>query len=228
MGAGRLAPADAYYAGRGQLGNVDRGLRLLRHLVDGNSNDYEAWWRIARSENYLGRKAPDDRTAAREFEAGVEAGRKAVALEPNRVEGHFWLGANYGLLAETEGWLKGLRLVDTVRNEMEVVIRLDANYEQSAGQRSLARLYYRAPFFKGGDKQRSIALLQDCLKHHPRDSFAMLYLADDYLAVGRRDEARDMLDRILNLCCDPDYGPELEDNQQEARARLRDEFRTGK
>src|ERR1051326_1989577 len=119
-------------------------------------------------------------------------------------------------------------MLDTIRQEMEMVVRLDPDYEQAAGQRTLARIYYRAPFFKGGDKQRSIALLQDCLKRFPYDSFALLYLADDYLSVGRKDEARKLFEQILSLCPDPIYGPELAGNQTEARDRLREEFRSGK
>lgn len=228
--SGRIAKADDYYLGRAKLSNVDQGLQLLRQAVAENPNDYEAWWRISRSQNFLGR-ARDERSpqaAIQAFQAGVDAGQRAVHLQPNRVEGHLWMGVNYGLLAEEEGWIKGLRLLDTVRNEMEAVTRLNPDYEQAAGQRTLARLYYRAPFFKGGDKQRSIQLLQDCLKRYPHDSFALLYLADDYLAVGRRDQARALLEQILSLCPDPQYGPELAANQAEARDRLQRELRSGK
>jgi len=59
-----------------------------------------------------------------------------------------------------------------------------------------------------------------CLKRYPSDSFALLYLADDYLAVGRRAEAGRLLQEILDLCPDPLYGPELAKNQAEARDRL--------
>jgi len=226
----RVAMADDYYLGRAKLSNVDQSLQLLRQSVTENSNDYEAWWRISRSENFLGRAHDDSdpQAAMQAFQAGIEAGQRAVRLQPNRVEGHLWLGVNYGLLAEEQGWIKGLRLLDTVRNEMEAVARINSDYEQAAGERTLARLYYRAPFFKGGDKQRSIQLLQDCLKRYPQDSFALLYLADDYLALGRRDEARALLEQILNLCPDPQYGPELVANQAEAHQRLQQEFRSGK
>jgi tetratricopeptide (TPR) repeat protein len=226
--AGLIATADRDYRSRADLANVQRGLRILRQVIEGDPNNYDSWWRISRSENYLGRKEPNDNAAGRDYQLGIDAGRKAVALRPNQVEGHFWLGANCGLLAETEGWIKGLRLIDTVRAEMETVMRLDPQYEEAAGQRTLARLYYLAPFFKGGDKQRSILLLQDCLRRFPNDSFAMLYLADDYVAVGRRDEARSLLEHILDLRGNPADGPELADNQAEARDRLRGEFRTGK
>ncbi|HEV3279628.1 MAG TPA: hypothetical protein VG860_22765 [Terriglobia bacterium] len=229
--AARVAEADSLYQERGDLARAEQGMQVLRDAVSEDPNSYDAWWRMARLDNFLGRAQEDkddDKAAERDFEIGADAGRRAVALQPNRVEGHFWLGANYGLLAEDEGWIKGLRLLDSVRAEMESVIRLDPNYEQAAGQRTLARLYYRAPFFKGGDKQRSIQLLEDCLKRFPRDSFSLLYLGDDYLAVGRREEARAMYQKILDLGTDPVYGPELAKNQSEARDRLQREFRSGK
>jgi cytochrome c-type biogenesis protein CcmH/NrfG len=226
--SGRVAVADDYYLGRSNPSNLEQAVRLLRQDVSDHPNDYEAWWRIARAEAHLGTDPKDEKGQIAAFQAGIDAGRKAVALQPNRVEGHFWLGANYGLLAEDEGWFKGLRMLDTIRQEMESVVRLDPDYEQAAGERTLARIYYRAPFFKGGDKQRSIELLKDCLKRFPHDSFALLYLADDYLAVGRKAEARGLLVQILGLCPDPIYGPELAGNQAEARDRLQQEFRSGR
>jgi tetratricopeptide (TPR) repeat protein len=228
--SGRVASADDYYLGRANPSNLDQSLRLLRQAASENANDYEAWWRIARTEAHVGgdRDAKDEKGQIAAYQAGVEAGRRAVQLQPNRVEGHFWLGANQGLLAEAEGWFKGLQMLDTVRREMETVVRLDPDYEEAAGQRTLARIYYRAPFFKGGDKQRSIELLKDCLKRFPQDSFALLYLADDYIAIGRKAEAKALLDQILSLCPDPIYGTELAGNQVEARDRLRQEFHGGK
>jgi len=225
--ASRVIMADDFYLGRGNLINVDRGLQLLRQQVAENSNDYEAWWRISRSENFLGRvhdANDDDKAALAAFEAGADAGRRAAKLRPDRAEGHFWLGVNLGLIGEEEGLLRGLHLVDPVRQEMETVMRIDPDFEQRGAQRTLARVYYRAPFFKGGDKERSIELLQDCLKRYPDNSFALLYLADDYLAVGRKAEAQRLLQQILDLCPDPVYGPELANNQAEAHDRLRHEF----
>lgn len=227
----RLATADRLYQQRADYGKAQQGVQVLHDVLAEDSNNFDAWWRLARLNNFIGRQQDDrndDKNAVRTFEAGVDAGRRAVSLQPNRVEGHFWLGANYGLLAEEEGWIKGLRLVDTVRAEMQTVIRLDPNYEEAAGQRTLARLYYRAPFFKGGDKQRSIQLLEDCLRRFPTDSFSLLYLGDDYLAVGRRDEARQLFEKVLSLGPDPAHEPELAENQNEARRRLQTEFREGK
>jgi len=148
-------------------------------------------------------------------------------LTPQRVEGHFWLGASYALTAEARNFLRAWLLVDTISREMEAVVRLDPDYEQGAGLRNLARLDYRAPIFKGGDKRRSIEVLEGCLTRHPEDSLAMLYLADSYLALGLREEAREQLEKILQLCPDPNYAPELAAHQDEARVRLAKYFYAG-
>ena len=223
----RVIEADDYFLGRAKLENVQQGVALLKQEAGQNAKSYEVWWRLAKFYNYIGRRTQgNERMKA--LEAGIETGKKAVALNPNRVEGHFWLGANYGLKAEESDWLEGLRLIDPVRREMEITIKLDPDYEEASGLRTLARIYYRAPFFKGGDKRRSIELLEECLRRHPTDSMSMLYLAESYTAVGRRDDARKVLERMLSLCPDPDYGPELADNQAEARDMLTKELRTGK
>lgn len=215
----RVRNADDYFLARQDLTNVQKAIAQLRQRVGENPADYEAWWRISKFNCYLARHASGpDKT--RLLESAIDAGRKAVAIAPSRPEGHFWLGADLGLMAESRGFLKALSLVDSIRKEFETVIRLDPGYEQAAGLRTLARLDYRAPFFKGGDKRRSMELLQEALKQFPNNSLTMLYLADSYLALGRREQARQQLENILNLCPDPQFGPELEENQQAARQRL--------
>lgn len=222
-----IQQAEDYYLGRQNLANVDHGIALLRADASKRPQDYESWWRLSKFCNYRARHS-NDPEKVQLLKQAIEAGKKAVSLQPNRVEGHFWMGASYGLLAEESGLIEGLRLIDTIRHEMETVEKLDPNYEEGSGLRTLARVDYRAPFFKGGDKQKSIKLLEECDRRFPDNSLTMLYLADSYLAVGRRTEARDLLERIVKMCPDPQYGPELADNQEEAREALTKNFRTGK
>ena len=211
--------ADDFYLGRRNLENVKAGLRLLSREAAEKPTEYEVWWRISMFTCYLARHTTGP--AVMEYlQVGIDAGRKAVAIDSNRPEGHFWLGANLGLTAEKRSFLKALTMVDSIRKELEAVVRLDPDYEQAAGLRTLGRLDYRAPFFKGGDKRKSVELLEEALERYPRNSMTMLYLADTYMALGRRKDAHDQLERIVNLCPDPIYGPEQEENQEIARDRL--------
>jgi tetratricopeptide (TPR) repeat protein len=220
---GAISRAESYYKGRRDLENVQKALAILRSHISSHPQDYEAWWRISEYDCYLARHVPDEQQKAI-LEDGIVAGQKAEAIDPHRPEGHFWTGANEGLLAEDVGLLKGLRMVDSIRQELETVMKIDPNYQQYGAERLLGRFYYRAPFFKGGDKQRSVQLLEDCLKRYPDNSLTMLYLADSYRAVGRREDARRMLERILHMDSEPGYGPELADNQAAAREELQRYF----
>lgn len=219
----RVRAADDYYLGRWRIANVQKGLDLLLQDVRAHPSDYEAWWRIAKFDCYLDRNSdgPDN---VKMLEEGIAAGKRAIALEPNRPEGHFWLGADYGLLAEENGLIQGLRLVGRIREQMRIVERLDPGYQDCGAQRTLARVDYRLPFFAGGDKRRSVELLRSCLKKYPHDSLTMLYLAQSLLAIGERAEAKNELEEILRLCPDPNYGPEQQQNQAKARALLAKEF----
>jgi len=122
--------ADVYYQQRQDAENVRKALTLVRDATATNPQDYEDWWRVAMFTNFLARRA----TAAeksRLLDEGIEAGKKAVVLSPNRVEGHFWLGANYGLAAEAGGFLQGLHLVGDIRSEMQTVLKLNPEYQEA-------------------------------------------------------------------------------------------------
>ena len=217
--------ADDYYLGRQDMANVARGLDLLRADVAQDPKDYEAWWRISKFICYQARHAASS-DKMKLLDSGVDAAKKAVALQPNRVEGHYWLGANYDLTAEVRGYWRGLWFVESIRREMEAVTRLDPDYDQAGGLRTLARIDFRAPFFLGGDKRRSMQLLKECLGRYPENSKVMLYLSDSEIALGLRDDARNTLEQVLKLCPDPQYGPEFAENQEEARARMAKYFPT--
>lgn len=215
----RVTQADDYYLGRQNPENVAKGLELLRADVADDANDFEAWWRIAKFVYYQARHTSGS-DKLKLLNDGVNAAKQAIALEPNRVEGHYWLGANYDLISEARGYWRGLLFLDDIREEMETANGLNRDYEQQGALVTIARLDFRAPFFKGGDKRLSIQLLKECLKRSPENSKAMLYLSDSYAAMGLRKDARRELENVLNLCPDPQFAPELAENQEAARARL--------
>jgi cytochrome c-type biogenesis protein CcmH/NrfG len=215
--------ADRYYRNRENLDNVRKAISILRDEVQADPGGYEAWWRIAEYDCYLARHLPGKEPIP-VLEDGVEAGKRAEQLRPQRPEGHFWTGADEGLLGEHRGLWGGLLLVDPVRNEMQTVLKLDPEYQEDGAERILGRLYYEAPFFKGGDKALSIRLLEHCLQRYPNNSFTMLYLADSYRATGRPAEARAMLERILTIRPDPGDRLDVLDNQADARRELKKYF----
>jgi tetratricopeptide (TPR) repeat protein len=218
-----LAQAEAYYRNRSDLDNVRKAISILQAAVGHNPREYEAWWRMAEYDAYLARHV-SRQEQKRILNRGIQAASQAEHLVPNRPEGHYWEGADEGLLAEDSGLIGGLRYIGPVRQEMETVLKIDPSYQEYGAERILGRLYSEAPFFMGGDKAHSIKLLKDCLRHYPKNSLTLLYLADAYREDGQRSEARKTLEEILTLPPDPNYGPEQEYNQSAARQELKKYF----
>ena len=95
------------------------------------------------------------RSARQLLEDGIAAGRAAVALEPNRPEGHFWIAANMGALAESFGLRQGLKYRGDIKDELLTVLKLDPGFQQGSADRALGRWYFKVPGLFGGSRRRS-------------------------------------------------------------------------
>jgi hypothetical protein len=99
--------ADKLYAQRDDLMKVRQGIILLRQARTADANNYDAAWRLAEFNYFLGTHTKEGAEREKALADGVEAGKAAVKLQPNRPEGHFWLGAGYGGRAQSSS-LTGL------------------------------------------------------------------------------------------------------------------------
>ena len=79
--------------------------------------------------------------------------RQAIALEPDAPEGHFWIAANMGALAESFGLRAGLKYRKPIKEELETVLRLDPAFQQGSADRALGRWYFKVPGLFGGSQQ---------------------------------------------------------------------------
>src|SRR5687768_3617793 len=93
---------DRLYADRTNLASARRAAELWSATLRRSPQDFEAAWKLSRANYWLGGHVLDPER--RQFlDSGVEAGRAAVTSAPDRPEGHFWLAANMGAIAESYG-----------------------------------------------------------------------------------------------------------------------------
>jgi tetratricopeptide (TPR) repeat protein len=211
---------DALYANRADLSSARRSAELWSVAVRQDAKNFDAAWKLARADYWLGTHAPENER--RTFlEAGVEAGRMAVATQPNRPEGHFWMAANMGALAESFGRRAGLKYRKPIKEELETVLRLDAPFLQGSADRALGRWYFKVPGWLGGDKKLAEEHLRRSLTYNPNSTSSHFFLAELMLDQGRKAEARDQLRRILEAQPDPEWEPENRDFKQKATALLK-------
>jgi tetratricopeptide (TPR) repeat protein len=211
---------DRLYSEREDMAKAAAAAGIWQRRLASNPGDFESAWKLARACYWLGSHvAPVDRRA--QLDRGIEAARRAVAASPKRPEGHFWLAANMGAMAETAGMRAGLRYRGEIKRELETVLAIDPAFQQGSADRALGRWYYKVPGLFGGDDQKSLEHLQRSLTYDPDSAASWSFMADTLRELGRREEARQALQKVLAAPADGDWGPETRDFQRQAEAALK-------
>jgi tetratricopeptide (TPR) repeat protein len=213
------ATPDALYARREETGMAARAAEAWAARLAATPGDFEAAWKLSRARYYIGTNgAVGGRRPA--LDAGMEAARKAIALQPSKPEGHFWLAANMGALAESFGMSQGLKYRKPIKAELEEVLRLDAGYESGSADRALGRWYYKVPGLFGGSNEKSEAHLRKSLTYDPQSTASWFFLAETLEAMGRKSDARAALQKVLDAPLNPQWAPEDRAWKALAKARL--------
>lgn len=215
-----IARADQLYGERADLQKVREGLILLRQARTVEPGNYEAAWRLARINYFLGEHTTDTSERDKAFSDGEAVAKEAIKLSPNKADGHFWLGANLGGQAEHSA-LTGLAAAPDIRREMETVIKLDETYMSGSAYMVLARIDLETPPVMGGDPKRAVELLEKGLKLGENNPLLRYYLAQAYVKTNRKDDARKQLETVINMQPDPNYVPEHADAVKKARELMK-------
>jgi uncharacterized protein (TIGR02996 family) len=211
-----ISRADDLYAGRADLSNVSRSVEVLQQA---EVDSYEIAWRISRALFFLGQEKEDE---ARSFHGrGVEVGRRAIALEPKSVEGHFWLGVNLALLAQTEEPLGAMLHSLGAKRALRQAIAIDRAYHGAGPLRVLARLQHKLPRWLGGGVGKARENFEQAIRLAPANTVTRIFFADLLLEAGEVRRARNELEQILNGPFDPDWAFEIERDRALAKEMIR-------
>lgn len=202
-----IREADRLYAGREDLTKIRQALVALLQAQAVEPASYELAWRLAKFNYCLGAHSSDDREREKAYRDGIEAGKLAVKLQDGKPDGHFWLGGNYGGIAQTSTFA-GLSEIDDIKSEMERVIKLDERYQSGSAYMVLGQVYLEAPSILGGDTQKAIESFEKGLKVGPDNSLLHLHLAEAYVEAHRNEDARKQIGILMSMKAAPGYEPE--------------------
>jgi tetratricopeptide (TPR) repeat protein len=134
-----LTPAD--FAAHAKRKFWEANIRFHRR-----NHDPQEAWRFGRASFDLADFATNNTERAEIAEGGITACRSLIESEPRSAPAHYYLGMNYGRLAQTKG-LGALKLVDDMEHEFLIVRELDENLDYAGADRNLGLLYRDAPSF---------------------------------------------------------------------------------
>jgi tetratricopeptide (TPR) repeat protein len=211
-----LEQADQYYAGRDDTATVRQSVELLRSAAE----CFETSWRLGRAFFFLGQEAPAAEKRTLHVE-GIKAARRAVAHQPDRVEGHFWLGVNLALLAQLEPPIKAARHALQAKRALRRAIGIDATYHSAGPLRVLARLQHKLPRLLGGGLARARANFERAISLAPANTVTRIFFVELLLESGAVESARAELQFILSAPFDPEWAFEIKRDQRLARELMK-------
>ncbi len=125
-------------------GRVDEAIATLQHKITVSPNDAGAQNLLCRAYFTLA-----------EWDRGIAACQKAIALDPGNSRYHLWLGRAYGEKADKSGFLTAAGLANKVRSEFELAVQL--NPRNIDARTDLAEFYLEAPGIVGGGRDKAEA-----------------------------------------------------------------------
>jgi tetratricopeptide (TPR) repeat protein len=167
---------------------------LADHVKDGPAaaNARESLHCLDRGEG-----SDDETVKLAWYSRGKDLAEQAIRQDDESPDAHFALFANWGRWLQTDGWLKNAFHLPALRRELDRALELDPNYADALAAKG--GLYLQLPRFLGGDGVKAEALLVRAIELDPAAVGARLELAERYLDIDRRNEARDLTHTALRL-----------------------------
>jgi len=135
-------------------GRVDDAIQTLQQQLAHTPDD-------AASQNLLCRA----HFMLDEWDRGIPACERAVALDSTNALYHLWLGRIDGEKADRAGFLSAMGLAKKVRTEFEIAVELDP--ASIAARTDLAEFYLEAPAIIGGGKDKARAQAEAIARMDP-------------------------------------------------------------
>jgi tetratricopeptide (TPR) repeat protein len=175
---------------------------MYERTIASRPNDYELLWELAKRYQIYGQALGRDQRERKlwAWRRGVEYGRRAVKVNPDGKEGHFYYMANIGAIAQIRGTLQSVWKFRKIKRQMDRALEIDPNYPPALLAR--AQLLMEMPGFFGGDKQEALRLCARVVRLDPDHLPTYIAIAKILASEGRYDEAIANLNKVLT-CEEP-------------------------
>jgi tetratricopeptide (TPR) repeat protein len=219
-----ISKAEEIYKERKDLDKVREAIKTLEQARNMDNRNYEVEWKYAQMGYFLGsrKNIPEDE-AEKVLKKAVSAAKIAKRMEPEKPDGHFWYAAILGEQAKRSPITVGITSVNEIKKSMLKVIEIDPEYQGASAYDGLGQLEMGTLNF-GGSAEKAIEFYEKALEVDNENAYIYVHLAEAYIALGKKEEAKKMIDRVLKLKPDPDFIPEYEEAEATAKKLLEEKL----
>ena len=209
MAADSMAEADTLF-GQGGLANLKEAIALYRQAMAADPQNYEATWKCARALREYGDTAKQKEIegwkdiCTRYGKEGMQVAEKAIALAPDRPDGHYYYGLSVGIYSDGVSIFTALKegLKDKTQKSFEKTYALNKMYNDGGPMISLGRFWAVVPW-PYRDRKKSLAYFREYqqTKYFETNTEAQLYLAELLIQMGGKEnklEAEGYVEKAAN------------------------------
>lgn len=199
------AQAEDAFSRRYDIGQAKKAITLYEKILAGDPEPEEYLVKLSYAYYWLGNRleleAKSKKARLEAYLKSIEAAREAVRVNPESLGGNYWLVISQGRYTQVHGILGGtFSLGDNIRG-MQVVTSKNPNYYFGGVDRYWGRVVFEIPKivqkvvdFKYED---ALYLFQRSLAIEPKFFTTRLYMAETYLKLGKKKQAREQLTWLL-------------------------------
>lgn len=196
---------------------LSRARAALKKALPKHKKPFEVRWRLARNASLMADVLKNEDQLVEIAKEGMSHAKEAAALEPKRVEGHYYLALTMGRIAKAK---RKVSYVKPMVAAGERALKIDERFDNAGPPFFLGALYLEAPGWpvSVGDAEKAVKLLERAVKLSPRP-LHRLFLGRAYL----KDEEPQKAKEQLQLALKGELKPRWRKQAQEALAKAKEE-----
>jgi len=178
-------------------GMFEQAIRMYEKALSLQPDDYETLWNLAKLCQIYGQSLPaaEKQRKIVFWEKGRTYGERAMEVNPDGKEGHFYYMSNLGSIVQIKGKLTSLWNLRRIKQEMDRTLELDPDFPPALVAR--AQYLTQMPGLFGGDEQEAMRLYLRAVEKDPAYYIAYYYMAELEAEERRYKEAEAHLNRII-------------------------------
>ena len=208
MAADDVAEADKLFD-QGGLENYKQAIALYLKAVNENPKSYDAAWKCARAHREYGDEAKKQKTegwkdiCAEYGKKGMQYAEKAIVLDPDKPEGHYYYGLSVGVYSDGVSVFTALKegLKDKTQSSFEKTYAINKMYKEGGPMISLGRFWAVLPW-PMRDRKKSLIYYREYQQTQwfATNTEGQLFLAELLIQMGGKEkkaEAKGFVDKAL-------------------------------
>jgi len=197
-------------AGYQNLQKFKEALPLYKEALKENPKSYEANWKTARCCREYAKYSKQNKVegwediCAKFGKKGMEYAKKAIKIEPEKLEGHFYYGLSVGNYSDGVGIITAVKegLKEKTKKHLTKAYEINKNYHDATTTLALGRYWQVLPLWYD-DPDKALELYKEANRLMPEDS---KYRPELHVYMGKlmldeginEDKARKMLKKARN------------------------------